>query len=421
MGPSPGEPESGGHIVSVEINLVPPDDRTFNSGAFLATWQEHVPEIAGLESISFSAAMGPSSGEPVAVALKHEDTEVLAEASGELFDALLGYKELINVRNGYADGKPQLDFHLRAEARALGLTGAMVAQQLRAAFYGAEALREQRDRDEVKIVARLPEAQRSSEHDLAKLQIRTPAGGYVPLAYVADFERGAAATTITREDGIRYVTVTAELAPGIASAREVLANLDEDVLPQLRERYSGLTVGAVGQQREQQETFKALGQNYLLGLFVIFALLAIPFRSYIQPVIVMFVIPFGLIGAVGGHVVTGYSLSLMSMFGIVALSGVVVNDSLVLIDATNRLTAQGRPAREAIIEAGATRFRPILLTSLTTFFGLVPMILETSVQAQFLVPMAVSLGFGVLFVTVIVLLVVPALYSIIEDVRDLFR
>jgi multidrug efflux pump subunit AcrB len=418
-GPGAGTADAGGHIVSVELSLVPNDQRSFRADEIATTWQAHMPDVPGAESVSFDAASGPGAGAAVAVQLMHTDDAVLAAASQRVQSILSGYETLRNVRNDYAQGKPQIDFRLRPEARALGLTASDVARQIRASFHGAEALREQRGRNEVKIVARLPKEERSSEHDLRKLRIRTPAGGHVPLSYVADATRGRAATSIQHEDGVRKVTVTAELGYGVASPREVLTDLGERVFPALQQEFPGLRIATVGAQREQAETFAALGQNYALAMFVIFALLAIPFRSYAQPVVVMAVIPFGFIGAVAGHVLLGYGLSIMSMFGMVALSGVVVNDSLVLIDATNGLRRRGLSAREAIIEGGVLRFRPILLTSLTTFFGLVPMIFETSVQAQFLIPMAISLGFGVLFVTVIVLLVVPALYVIVEDVRGL--
>lgn len=291
--------------------------------------------------------------------------------------------------------------------------------QLRSSFYGAEAIREQRGRNELKVMVRLPEAQRSSEHDLDTLLVRTPRGGQIPLHYVAQLDRGQAATAIYREDGQRTVTVSAELAVGVESPREVLETLESDLFPRLQEEYPSLEIALAGAQREQQESFAALGKGYVFALFIIFALLAVPFRSYVQPVIIMAVIPFGFVGAVLGHILMDYSLSIMSVMGLVALSGVVVNDSLVLIDAVNRERREGKTAQRAVLDGATMRLRPILLTSLTTFFGLVPMIAETSVQARFLIPMAISLGFGVLLVTFIVLLVVPALYMVIEDLRDL--
>jgi multidrug efflux pump subunit AcrB len=242
----------------------------------------------------------------------------------------------------------------------------------------------------------------------------------VPLVYVADFSRGRSPISITREDGRRTVNVSAELIPGVSSSRPILGVLQRSDFPGLRAEYPGLETRLVGQQREMMESMGALGPTYLIALLLMFAMLAIPFRSYLQPLIVMSAVPFGIVGAVLGHVVMGYELSLISMMGIIALSGVVVNDSLVLVDAINRYRQDGVPLREAVIRGGARRLRPILLTSLTTFFGLAPMIFETSRQARFLIPMAISLGFGALFVTVIALLVVPPIYLIVEDIRVWF-
>ena len=415
-----GSAELGSHLLSIEVELVGSGERDLSARQFSALWLKNTPPIPGVEAMNFSSAAGPGAGAAVNVQLLHADTEVLAAASAELTEILRGYPDLINVENGYASGKPQLDFRLRDRASTLGLTNRELARQIRAAFYGTEALREQRGRSELKVMVRLPEAQRRSEFDLEQLLIRTPQGGYVPLPEVADFTRGRAPTSIQRDEGRRKINVSAELAPGVASSRDVLAAVTGEDLPGLLRKYPGLSAELVGQQRSQTESFDALGKNYLLALFAIYALLAIPFRSYTQPLIIMSAIPFGFIGAVFGHLVMGYSLSLISMFGIIALSGVVVNDSLVLIDAANQARARGLSAREAILWAGRRRLRPILLTSLTTFFGLTPMILETSVQARFLIPMAISLGFGVLFSTVIILGVVPALYLIVEDLHRLF-
>ena len=419
-GPGPGGGEVGTHLTGIELQLTPPDDRSFSSAEFAAAWRKHMPAVSGIESIKFSSSSGPGAGAAVAVQLSHPDTKVLAQASAEMTDAVRAYPTLKNVTNEYSAGKPRLDYHLRPQARVLGLSGNAVASQLRAAFYGAEAIREQRGRNELKVMVRLPKGQRESEADLSRFMLRTPTGGDVPLGYVASFERNVSPTTIRREDGQRQVTVSGELAEGVASPAEVLADLQKTAFVELKEKYPQLTLSLVGQQREQQEAFASLGQNYLMALFVIFALLALPFRSYLQPLIIMLVIPFGVVGAIGGHMLMGYALSIMSVFGIIALSGVVVNDSLVLIDATNRERLSGKTPLQAVLDAGVTRMRPILLTSLTTFFGLMPMISETSVQARFLIPMAISLGFGVLFATFVVLLLVPALYMIIEDVRSLF-
>jgi len=420
-GPGPGGGESGSHIVSLEINLVPGEARSFTSASFKDAWQADTAEIIGAESVVFTSAIGPSAGAAVALQLSHRSSEILRSASAEVAELLTGYTDLTNVQNGFVGGKRQVDFRLREDpARALGVTSQMVARQIRDAFYGAEALREQRGRNEVRVMVRLPLEQRTSEHDLEAMEVRTASGGFVPLRQVAEFSRNQAPTTIDREDGRRVVTVTGALAPGVKSPTNVLEAVNDQLIPQLKESYPGLQVGFVGEQREQGEVMASLGPNFLLALFVIFSLLAIPLKSYIQPVVIMSAIPFGFVGAVWGHLLMGYELSFVSALGIIALAGVVVNDSLVLVDTTNRYRRQGASAYDAITQGGARRFRPILLTSLTTFFGLLPMIFEQSVGARFLIPMAVSLGFGVLFATVIILLLVPALYMIVEDVRVLF-
>ena len=417
MGPSSSF-ETGSHLVAVDLELVSAESRETTARQIRDAWEARTPDIPGLESLVFTATSGPGAGAAVDVLLSHRDTEVLAQASGELTASLREYNQLTNVQNGYSAGKPQLDYTLLPQAQTLGVTGNDVARQLRSFFFGSEALREQRGRNEVKVMVRLPQEQRSSEFDVEQLEIRSPTGGSVPLHYVADFERSAAPTAIKREEGRRVVNVTAELSALADSSAPVLEDLDANVLPHLIDKYPGLMAEYGGQQREQAETFASLGRNFILALGAIFTLLAIPFRSYVQPLVVMSAIPFGIVGAVFGHFLMGFNLSVISMMGIVALSGVVVNDSLVLVDATNNYRREGADAATAIIRAGMRRFRPIMLTSLTTFLGLAPMIAETSTQARFLIPMAISLGFGVLFVTFIVLLVVPALYMIVEDGLD---
>jgi multidrug efflux pump subunit AcrB len=265
---------------------------------------------------------------------------------------------------------------------------------------------------------RFPRAQRIRQYDLEQLLIRTPQGTDVPLAQVAQVERGRAYTTINRRNGRRTVTVTANVEP-ISQTSQVQATLSAEVLPQLVKDFPGLSYAWEGRQQDMMESTSSLFGGLFLALFAIYALLAIPFGSYYQPLIVMIAIPFGIVGAVLGHIIMGYSLSLMSMMGVVALCGVVVNDSLVLIDYANRLRRDGALAFDAIHQAGGRRFRPILLTTLTTFGGLAPMIFETSRQARFMIPMAISLGFGILFATVISLVIVPCLYLITDDVRKL--
>jgi multidrug efflux pump subunit AcrB len=417
-----GAKEQGGHLATIQVSLVPSDLRTLSSEEFSALWLEKLPSIPGLESLTFSSSAGPGGASaPIDIKVASNDLQALEKVSSELSDILRRYPSLRDVENSYSSGKQQLDFQLRPEARSLGLTSSDVARQLRGAFYGTEAFREQVGRLERKTMVRLPREQRETESDLQNFRVRTPQGSFVPLAQVADFSRGQAPTSISREEGVRKVNVSARLAAGVKSGQEVLSDLKKDVLPGFEKKYGSVSFSFSGEQRDQGETFASLGPNYLLALFAIYALLAIPFRSYVQPLIIMSAIPFGFVGAIIGHMLLGYELSIMSMFGVIALTGVVVNDSLVLLDATNRYRSEGATPMDAVLRGAKRRLRPIILTSLTTFLGLAPMIAETSVQARFLVPMAISLGFGIIFATVIILLVVPSLYIIQEDILGFFR
>lgn len=407
----------GSHFLSVRVLLVPSDERDFDSDTFAKSWEKNAGTIVRADAVLVSAATGPGAGSAISLLLSHPDNEVLNEVSVKAEQLLRDFPQLNNISNQYSSGKPQMSYSLDPSARALGLTASNVARQLRDSFYGAQAIREQRGRNELKIMVRLPEHQRSSEYDLENLRIQTPAGAKVKLGEVAQLTRGRAATSIMRENGHRTLTVSAELKAGVKSPRPVLDALNAGKLDELKKAYPGLEISFSGAQREQAETFGSLQVGLVLALFAIYALLAIPFRSYIQPVIIMAVIPFGIVGAVLGHILLGYSLSMLSIMGMVALSGVVVNDSIVLIDAVNRRRAAGDLATQALITGSISRIRPILLTSLTTFFGLAPMLSETSVQARFLIPMAISLGYGVLFATVVVLVCVPAMYLIVDDLQ----
>jgi multidrug efflux pump subunit AcrB len=344
--------------------------------------------------------------------------KVLETAANELAGKYREFSDsnavVSDIDDGFAIGKPQFDFRLRPEARSLGLESRDIALQLRNSFYGAEALRQQRGRDEIKVMVRLPESQRSSEYDIDNLILMTPAGGEVPLREVATVNRGYSYTSITRVDSERTVDVTADVVPKTA-ATAILEKLQSETLPTLMARYPGLTYSLEGEHRDMVDGFLALLKGLGIAMIAIFAMLAIPFKSYVQPLIIMASIPFGILGATVGHIVMGYDLSIMSMMGMVALSGVVVNDSLVLIDFANRTRRSGVHTFAAVRSAGTRRFRAIMLTSLTTFGGLAPMILETSRQARFMIPMAISLGFGILFATLIALILVPCLYLVVED------
>jgi len=405
------------NTVGVTAYLAPPGVRPLSTAKVAQLWREEVGRLVGLESLRFESDRGgPGGGSDLTIELAHRDTAVLDRASARLAEQLEDFPNTKDVDDGFTPGKQQLDFRIKPEGQSLGLTSLEVARQVRYAFSGVVSLRQQRGRNEVAVRVRLPEEERSSEYHIENLLIRTPAGTFVPLLEVAEVTRGRAYTSINRREARRTVTVSAGVEPS-GEVGQVKATLDARILPQLIQDFPGLTVSYQGRQARMAESTGGLKAGFLMALLAIYFLLAIPFRSYVQPLIVMLAIPFGVIGAILGHLLMGYNLSLISMMGIVALSGVVVNDSLVLIDYANRLRLGGETTHGAVVNAGVRRFRPIILTTLTTFGGLAPMIFETSRQARFLIPMALSLGFGILFATLITLLLVPCLYLLIEDFK----
>ncbi|NUN14717.1 MAG: efflux RND transporter permease subunit [Myxococcales bacterium] len=418
-GASTGRP-TGGHTTTIQLYMVPTDQRKITASEFANLWRKRTDDILGLENLTFTYSTGPGATAAITVQLRHTNLEVLETAAEDLAATLQTFAGVKDINDGFAQGKPQLDLKVTHEARSLGVTATDLARQIRNAFFGAESIRQQRGRDEVRVMVRLPEDERRSEFDIHGLMVKTPDGGEIPFERAATFTRGHSYTEIRRTDGQRVVDVTADVDPLVTNAGKVLEEIKKGALEELTTRYPGLTIAFEGTQRDQRESLSGLGQGYLVALIVIFALLAIPFKSYVQPLVVMVAIPFGIIGAILGHFVMGYDLSLMSIMGIVALSGIAVNDSLVMVVAANDFRREGYSSKQAALMSGTRRFRPILLTSLTTFLGLAPMIFETSVQARFLIPMALSLGYGVLFSTFIVLLLVPALYVIVDDIRHFF-
>lgn len=403
--------------VLVTAYLTAPEVRPISTAEFARLWREQTGPIEGLQSLRFqSDRRGPGSGAAMTVELAHRDIAVLDRASEELAASLAHFANVKDIDDGYTPGKQQLNFKMLTEGRSLGLTASIVARQLRGAFYGAEALRQQRGRNEVKVMVRLPKAQRISGYDVDSFIVRTPAGADIPLHQVATLEAGRAYTTINRRDARRTVSVTADVIPQSETDR-VLTTLTETTLPDLMHKYPGLTYSFQGKQEDMRESLASLRSGFVMALLLIYVLLGIPFRSYFQPAIVMVSIPFGIVGAVLGHILMGYSLSVISMMGLIALSGVVVNDALVLVEYANRQRTAGLSAYQAILSAGIRRFRPIILTTVTTFGGLAPMIFETSRQARFMIPMALSLGYGILFATGITLLIIPSLYLILDDIQ----
>ncbi len=414
-GPHGGGTTFGDNLAQLRILLQDPDARTVSTAEFASAWRKRVGEIAGVERLAFQADL-IRSGTGLDISLSHADYNVLREAVIRVEEALRSYESVAEVTDSHSEGKREFKLTLRPEAASLGITERDLASQIRAAFYGAEALRIQRGPDEVKVMVRYPLEERRSMAAIENMRIRTRTGAQIPLIQAADIEDGRGFSTIKRIDRRRVITISAQIDKDRASPTEIIGELRQGILPELMADYPGLTFDLEGRSRDEQESMAGMTTAFGFGLLIIYGLLAIPFRSFMQPLVVMSAIPFGLVGAMVGHLLLGYDISMISLFGLVALTGVVVNDSLVMIDFINRARAEGRLLHEAILESGQRRFRPIIMTSLTTFFGLVPMILETSLQARFLVPMAISLGFGVLFSTGITLILVPSLYLIQEDI-----
>jgi multidrug efflux pump subunit AcrB len=402
---------------SVQVALTSAEERDVTAAEFARRWRRAAGVVPDAEELSFSSSLF-NAGDPIDIELRGDDVEVLRSVAADVREELATYPGVRDVRDSFRAGKEELELRLRPDAAPLGLSVADLAQQVRQAFYGEEVQRISRDGEDVKVMVRYPTGGRDSRGDFENLRIRTPAGDEVPLSVVAEVRRVEGPASIRRADGERVVNVVADVDIERTSAAEVLGDLQAHVLPELLGP-AGVRYSLEGEQREQRESLSGLGRNLAFALFVIFALLAVPLRSYAQPLVVMSTIPLGAVGALGGHALLGLPLSFSSVVGMVALAGVLVNDSLVLVDWANRRRRDGLDVEAALRQAGRSRFRPIFLTSLTTCLGLTPLLLERSVQAQFLIPMAVSIAFGVAAATVISLLVVPAAYLALEDLKRL--
>jgi multidrug efflux pump subunit AcrB len=418
-GPGGGSASTATNISNIAMFLTKSEMRNVPATEISTAWRKKIGEIPGLDSLTFRSSL-VRMGANIDVLIAHQDFSVLEQASERIRKLLGEYQGVSDIEDTFARGKREIKLKLKPEARTLGITETDLGRQVRAAFHGAEALRLQRGRNEIKVMVRYPDTNRRKLWDLETMRIHTPSGNEIPLLQAADVIEGQGFSEINRTDRKRVINISATVNNKQSNAQEIIADLKQNLLPQLTADYPGLSWDMEGEEKERKESLGSMLGGFKLAMVAIFALLAIPFRSYSQPLLIMIAIPFGMIGAVLGHIIMGFNLSLLSMFGLVALSGVVVNDSLLLIDKANKNRRQGMSPREAIVAAGTRRFRPIVLTSLTTFFGLTPMIMETSVQAQFLVPMAISLGFGILFATGITLLLIPTLYIILEDIRRLF-
>ena len=404
----------------VMIELVPSESRSMTSREIGARWRELAGPVPGAVELTFNTNL-IQSGKAIDIQLSSYEIDKLRQLAVATKEKLSQYPGVIDISDSFRGGKPELKLDITPKAESLGLSLQDLGRQVRQGFFGEEAQRIQRGRDDVRVMVRYPAEERRSVGTLEGMRIRTPNGSEVPFSTVATAQMGRGFATISRVDRQRTITVTADVDPAVTTANEVLGDMDAKFFPDLVRRAPGFAYSFEGQQRDQQETLEGLAQGFALVVLGIFAMMAIPFRSYLQPLIVLSAVPFGIVGAIWGHILLGYSTSILTILGVVALTGIVVNDSLVLVSFINEHRKQGMPLVRAVHQAGIVRFRPILLTSLTTAAGITPLILEKSVQAQFLIPMAISLAFGVLFATFITLGLVPSLYLILEDFKWIFR
>lgn len=404
----------------VFVELSKGEERTITDIELYDRWRDVIPEIPGVKTFNIGAPGGPGGGgSDLSFEFSGKDINEMRLVSAELKTFLEQYEGVSDINDSFANGADEIRINIKPLGEALGLSLSSLAQQVRYGFYGAEAQRIQRDDEEIKVMIRYPKEQRNSIGNLETMRIRAANGDEIPFAEVADIEIGQGYTSINRVDGKRSISVTAKVNPDVIEPNTILRDVMVQAIPQYLKQYPGVSFKLQGNSKEQQDAIMSLGQGFLFALFAIYALLAIPLKSYSQPLIIMSVIPFGIVGAIIGHMVLGQSVSVLSICGIIALSGVVVNDSLIMVDFVNRARAEGRSMIEAAMKAGSERFRAIILTSLTTFMGLMPIVFERSLQAQVVIPMAISLAFGILFATVITLVLVPALYMVLDDIKSI--
>ena len=408
---------SEGTKASIRVELAKGGQRPVTLKDVENRWREKVGEIAGTTELRFYSSMRMGGRSNIELALLGNNYQLVERAAEELADHLRTYEGVYEVRSSSAAGPEEIKLRVKPEAEAMGVTLASLARQVREAFHGAEVQRIQRDSHEIRVMVRYPRSERQSVGNLENMWFRLPDGRELPFDAVAEYETTRGYNALQRLDGRNSVTVRANADTNVAEPTRIVDEVRRDFIPGLLGRHPGVTLELTGSSMTERMGLQQLGYAFLAALFGIYALLAIPLRSYVQPLIIMSAIPFGIVGAVVGHMILGLALNSVSIIGFIALSGVVVNDSLIMVDFVNKAVASGLSPAEAAVQSGAARLRPILLTSLTTFFGLAPMIAETSMQAQMVIPMAVSLAFGILFATVITLVLVPCLYNIVADMK----
>ena len=403
------------------LELVKSENRDLNAYEIEKLWRDEIGEIPGTKELRFFAGTNAGGGAAIEFQLTGKNDEELELAAEAIQAKLESYDGVYDIRHSFSRGSQEIKLAIKPEAEILGLTLTDLAKQVRQAFYGDEAQRIQRGRDELKVMVRYPEQDRLSVADLEDMWIRTPSGAQVPFYQVADIQIGRGFSSITRINQKRSIKISADIDSEKVESRKVVSEMNDDAIPNILADYPSVQYGVEGASKDQQDFLSQLGFAAIGALFLIYGLIAIPTKSYAQPIVIMSVIPFGIIGAIFGHFVLGKTINMMSMFGFIALTGVVVNDSLIMVDFINKAKGSGLRMIEIVMQAGTQRFRAILLTSLTTFFGIFPLYFEQSLQAQFIIPMAISLGFGIVFATLITLFLIPSLYLIKEDLRKVFN
>ncbi|HOX39123.1 MAG TPA: efflux RND transporter permease subunit [Candidatus Brocadiia bacterium] len=411
----------GPHKGQISVELLPSEKRNIFFKDILTTWKDETGPVAGASVVNYRAIDRAPGGKPVEVWLLGRDQEEMLKASRELQDKLKTLAGVYNVQDDFRAGKKELRITLKPEAKTLGLTVADLAVQLNSGFYGSEAARIQRGRDDIKVKVRYPLDERRTISDLMAIRVRTPFGSEVPFGAVAQAELKTGYSTIWRKEGLRRVVVTADVNDNIANGREIMSDLTRNYLDSLISRHPGVIYSIEGEALSTQETMDSLYVGFAMAVMGIFVILAAIFRSYCQPLVIMVTVPFGLIGAVLGHVLLGFNLTVMSLFGMVALTGVVVNDAIVMVDCVNSMVASGMTFEASLEAGGKRRFRAIILTTVTTCAGMASLIAERSMQAQFILPMAIAITFGVAFATLLTLFFIPCLLAILNDMRRFTR
>ncbi len=408
---------TGPHLGSIQVILIPSEERGIHSNDLLIAWEKELGTIPGVKSLTFEGMAAGPSGAEIEVWMQGRNMDALVSASEDLQESLAEFDGVYQIRSDYSQGKNELQLRLKPEATTLGLSVEDLARQINAGYFGREAFRLQRGSDDIRVKVRYPADERNRISDFEKVRIRTADGREVPLLSVADISFAPGYSTISRTDGMRRIVVTAEVDSHKANAGEIFEELARTTFKDLKQNYPDLFLSMQGSKKNIRESFDSLKVGYPIAMVGIFVIIATMFRSYVQPFIILFTIPFGIIGAIVGHMIMGYSLSMMSLFGIVALSGVVINDAIVLIERVNGNLSEGMDFFEAIIQGGARRFRAIFLTSISTVGGLAPLIMESDMQARFLIPMALSVAGGVVVATGLTLILIPSLLVILNDIR----